>query len=415
MATWNLTLHCSRLFVYNRLFAQVADLRVSSQFASYHPTSTLQRRDGEAKPDVSKRRSVLPSAGVQHSPAGDQHSPAGDQHSPAGDQHRPAVSGTWRGHHGADDIPEIPASKKVWRAEAPGPREGRSPGSPGGPKPRIPGRAEAPGPQEGRPWAEGRVSSELQKLSLDDFPKARERVGKDSKEDRNSETLFGVSPCLLALTMGRRRARRLYVKEGDASKRASVQQVCEEAHRRGVQIQRDEPPKPPSAGSAPPLWLVLDAVQDPMNLGAIIRSAYFLGVDRIASSLHNSCPLTPVVSKASSGVMEVMKVYGYESLADMLKVKVSQGWQVVGTVGAEGRGFPAPVLCCSEFHMTRPTLLLMGGEGGGLSPELCLQCEVLLTVPPLRALAPGVESLNVSVATGILLYSLLSSRRGGQR
>ncbi|XP_062342047.1 rRNA methyltransferase 1, mitochondrial isoform X3 [Osmerus eperlanus] len=401
MATWNLTLHCSRLFVYNRLFAQVADLRVSSQFASYHPTSTLQRRDGEAKPDVSKRRSVLPSAGVQHSPAGDQHSPAGDQHSPAGDQHRPAVSGTWRGHHGADDIPEIPASKKVWRAEAPGPREGRSPGSPGGPKPRIPGRAEAPGPQEGRPWAEGRVSSELQKLSLDDFPKARERVGKDSKEDRNSETLFGVSPCLLALTMGRRRARRLYVKEGDASKRASVQQ--------------DEPPKPPSAGSAPPLWLVLDAVQDPMNLGAIIRSAYFLGVDRIASSLHNSCPLTPVVSKASSGVMEVMKVYGYESLADMLKVKVSQGWQVVGTVGAEGRGFPAPVLCCSEFHMTRPTLLLMGGEGGGLSPELCLQCEVLLTVPPLRALAPGVESLNVSVATGILLYSLLSSRRGGQR
>ncbi|XP_067113522.1 rRNA methyltransferase 1, mitochondrial isoform X2 [Osmerus mordax] len=397
MATWNLTLHCSRQFVYNRLFAQVADLRVSSQFASYHPTSTLQRRDGEAKPDVSKRRSVLPSAGVQHSPAGD--------------QHRPAVSGTWRGHHGADDIPEIPASKKVWRAEAPGPREGR-------------------------PWAEGRVSSELQKLSLDDFPKARERVGKDSKEHRNSETLFGVSPCLLALTMGRRRARRLYVKEGDASKRASVQQVCEEAHRRGVQIQRvskkeldkmcsgrvhqgvclqaspltflskDEPPKPPSAGSAPPLWLVLDAVQDPMNLGAIIRSAYFLGVDRIASSLHNSCPLTPVVSKASSGVMEVMKVYGYESLADMLKVKVSHGWQVVGTVGAEGRGFPAPVLCCSEFHMTRPTLLLM---------ELCLQCEVLLTVPPLRALAPGVESLNVSVATGILLYSLLSSRRGGQR
>ncbi|XP_046876292.1 rRNA methyltransferase 1, mitochondrial isoform X2 [Hypomesus transpacificus] len=313
MATWNLTLHCSRLFVYNRLFAQVANLRVSSQFASYHPTSTLQRRDGEAKPDVRKRRSVLPSAG---------------------DQHRPAVSGTWQGHHGAEDIPEIPAVKKVWRADAPGPRESR-------------------------PWAEGRVSSELQKLSLDDFPKAREKVGKDSKEERNSETLFGVSPCLLALTQGRRRARRLYVKEGDASKRASVQQVCEEAHRRGVQIQRvskkeldkmcsgrvhqgvclqaspltflseDEPSKPPSAGSAPPLWLVLDAVQDPMNLGAILRSAYFLGVDRIASSLHNSCPLTPVVSKASSGVMEVMELYGYESLADMLKVKVSHGWRCV--------------------------------------------------------------------------------------
>uniref|UniRef100_A0A4W5N3G8 rRNA methyltransferase 1, mitochondrial n=1 Tax=Hucho hucho TaxID=62062 RepID=A0A4W5N3G8_9TELE len=293
------------------------------------------------------------------------------------------------------------------------------------------------------------MSSELRKLSLDDFPEECERQVKDSRErlskeeHRNYETLFGVSPCLLALTQGRRNAHRLFVKEGEASRRASVRQVCEEAHRQGVPIQRvskndlnkmcsggvhqglclqasclgfltdDKTSKAPRDSSHIPLWLVLDGVQDPMNLGAILRSAYFLGVDRVASSLRNSCPLTPVVSKASSGVMEVMRVYGYDSVADMLKVKVAQGCQVIGTVGAEAENSHVPVMKCSKFQMTKPTLLLMGGEGEGLSRELRLQCEVLLTIPPRRDLHPGVESLNVSVATGILLHSLLSSRRGG--
>ena len=148
-----------------------------------------------------------------------------------------------------------------------------------------------------------------------------------------------------------------------------------------------------------------------MNLGAILRSAYFLGADRVISSLRHSCPLSPVVSKASSGAMEVLGVYGYENLEDMLKLKVAQGWQVVGTVGAEAGESHIPVIQCSDFQMTKPTLLLMGGEADGLSRELLSLCHTLLTIPAGRELFPGIESLNVSVATGILLHSLLFSRR----
>lgn len=293
-----------------------------------------------------------------------------------------------------------------------------------------------------------RVSSELRKLCLEDSPAGRERPGTQrltlDSEAENHEIVFGVAPCLLALTQGRRKSRKLFVKDGEASHRASVLKVCEEACRRGVQVQRvskkvldsmcpgrvhqgvclqasplgylTEDREAAPGGEDTPLWLVLEGIQDPMNLGAILRSAYFLGVDRVASSLRDTCPLTPVVSKASSGTMEVMEVYGYENLEDMLRLKAARGWQVVGTVGAEANEtqLPPPLTQCSDFHMTKPTLLLMGGEGGGLSRELLSLCQTLLTIPAGRDLFPGIESLNVSVATGILLHSLLCSRRSSR-
>ncbi|KAM3592811.1 uncharacterized protein V6R79_025612 [Siganus canaliculatus] len=290
---------------------------------------------------------------------------------------------------------------------------------------------------------ESKVSSELRKLSLEDFPAKREKLARQKSAqvcgEENYEIVFGIAPCLLALTQGRRKARKLFVKDGEASHRASVLKVCEEARHRGVQVHRvrkkeldhmssgrvhqgvclhASPLSYLSEDSAshretqpPPLWLVLEGIQDPMNLGAILRSAYFLGVDRVASSLRHSCPLSPVVSKASSGVMEVMGVYGYDNLEVMLRSKVAQGWEVVGTVGAGAEGPQVPITACSDFQMKKPMLLLMGCEGEGLSRELLALCQTLLTIPAGRELFPGVESLNVSVAAAILLHSLLLSRR----
>ncbi|KAK7165242.1 hypothetical protein R3I94_003570 [Phoxinus phoxinus] len=246
----------------------------------------------------------------------------------------------------------------------------------------------------------------------------------------------------MALTQGRRRPSRLFVKNGEGPQRDVILRVCQEALSRGVQIQRvskqtldkmcggkvhqglclqasflgfinvERPITSHEVKNHKALWLVLDGVQDPMNLGAILRSAYFLGVDRIVCSIQNSCPLTPTVSKASAGVMEIMEVFGYGNLKDMIKVKAERGWQVVGTVGLEEGNPESPVMPCSDFKISRPTLLLMGGEGDGLSPELRQLCHILLTIPPRRHLHPGVESLNVSVATGILLHALLSTRTG---
>lgn len=288
-----------------------------------------------------------------------------------------------------------------------------------------------------------RVSSELRKLCLEDFPAERERLERQRSaldfKAEDFEIVFGIAPCLLALTQGRRKAHKLFVKDDEASQRDSLLKVCNEAHRRGVQVHRVSKKDLDKLSSGrvhqgvclrasplsyltvdrdivlnkkdTPLWLVLERIQDPMNLGAILRSAYFLGVDRVVSSLRHSCPLSPVVSKASSGSMEVMEVYGYENLENMLKLKAAKGWQVVGTVGAAAVQNQTPVARCSDFQMTKPTLLLMGGEGEGLSQELQSLCQTLLTIPAGREMIPSIESLNVSVATGILLHSLLSSRR----
>ncbi|XP_039992235.1 rRNA methyltransferase 1, mitochondrial [Xiphias gladius] len=359
--------------------------RVGSQFASHHVTAALLcPADGGIDPAVRKRH-----------------------------RHKPAVSDGGRDHDGSVQSKvrrnEIPLLQRTNLRKADG----------------------------------HRVSSELRKLCLEDLPAERDRPGTQKStlgsKAESHEIVFGIAPCLLALTQGRRKARKLFIKDGESSHRASLLKVCEEACRRGVQVQRvskrdldrmssgrvhqgvclrasplsylaEDAASAPDGGDTP-LWLVLEGIQDPMNLGAILRSAYFLGVDRVASSLRNSCPLSPVVSKASSGTMEVLGVYGYESLEDMLKSKVARGWQVVGTVGAGPDDSRIPVTRCSDFQLTKPTLLLMGGEGGGLSRGLLSLCQTLLTIPAGRDLFPGIESLNVSVATGILLHSLLLSRR----
>ncbi|XP_054455130.1 rRNA methyltransferase 1, mitochondrial [Anoplopoma fimbria] len=381
-----------------RLYNHASVSRVGSQFASHHVSASLLRpEDRGIEPVVKRRRRALDTSSVQH---------------------KPVVSDGWKKQERSDQ-------RKTWKKEIP----------------------ELQRPNQRRE-GDSRVSSELRRLSLDDFPAEREKMaGQRSTlhpREEHYEVVFGIAPCVLALTQGRRKARKLFVKDGEASDRASVLKVCEEAHRRGVQVQRvskkdldkmssgrvhqgvclqasplgylteDRDSHTQNRGD-PPIWLVLERVQDPMNLGAILRSAYFLGVDRVASSLRHSCPLSPVVSKASSGVMEVMGVYGYENLGGMLESKVARGWEVVGTVGADAEESTVPVTLCSDFRMTKPTVLLMGGEGEGLSQQLLSLCQTLLTVPAGRELCPGVESLNVSVASGILLHSLLSSRRSNRR
>ncbi|XP_056153664.1 rRNA methyltransferase 1, mitochondrial [Lampris incognitus] len=407
MGMWNIAYHQRLLIFSSRRFFKAVSNRevVCSKAASYHSTnSLLWPKDTDNKPVVRRRRSPLSKPGLEHRPA------IFDEQMDHG------LSGSSR------DYPKTPALSKNWQKEIPVLKEQRSQG-------------------------ERRMSSELRKLSLEDrsaeWQRPRgERITKDSKE-QNYEIVFGVTPCLFALSQRRRKVHKLLVKEGEALQRKPVLKVCEEAHKRGVRIHQvskknldrmcfgrvhqgvclqatplsyvteERASTLPKKTSTPPLWLVLDGIQDPMNLGAILRSAYFLGVDRVASSLRNSCPLTPVVSKASCGIMEIFEVYGYESLDDMIKFKVAQGWQAVGTVGT-GEEPPVPVTQCFDFQMTKPTLLLMGGEGEGLSRELLSQCQALLTIPAHRALLPGIDSLNVSVATGILLHSLLSSRRTGQ-
>lgn len=280
---------------------------------------------------------------------------------------------------------------------------------------------------------------ELSRLRLDDLAPTPRSAG-------GLELLFGLSPCLLALRAARRRVARLLLQAGRSGLQGERAELLRAAEARDIPVLRPRRqkldalcrhqvhqgvcmevsplrPRPwTEAGDARPgddpqqLWLVLEGLQDPRNLGAVLRSAYFLGVDQVITSRRNSCPLTPVVSKASAGAVEVMDVFSTDDLDGFLQARARQGWLVAGTVGCPGpeisRSSGIPIVSCLEFLWDRPTLLVLGNEGSGLSQEVQASCQLLLTILPGWQLPPGLESLNVSVAAGILLHSICSQRKG---
>ena len=163
--------------------------------------------------------------------------------------------------------------------------------------------------------------------------------------------------------------------------------------------------------SAPPVWLCLDEVTDPQNFGAALRSAFFLGAAGVVTCRRNSSPLTGVVSKASAGAMEAMTVYSCRSMPQFLGDARERGWTVVGAA------VQADAVSCNEYTPRGPTLLVMGNEGHGLRTTVRQQCDGFLRIDRVSSSSSFggggmvVDSLNVSVATGILLHQLLLGSR----
>jgi len=164
----------------------------------------------------------------------------------------------------------------------------------------------------------------------------------------------------------------------------------------------------------PLLWVVLDSIQDPMNFGAILRSSYFLGVDQLFVVQQNSCSMTPVVSKASSGVMEIMRLYAVADLSAFIQERRADGWEVLGTASSVSDRLTTvqdgKLALMADVAVTKNTVLALGNEGRGLTDDIWGQCDRLVSIAPGRSLHPLVDSLNVSVASGILLHHLCQSR-----
>uniref|UniRef100_A0A8D2NAR5 tRNA/rRNA methyltransferase SpoU type domain-containing protein n=1 Tax=Zonotrichia albicollis TaxID=44394 RepID=A0A8D2NAR5_ZONAL len=97
--------------------------------------------------------------------------------------------------------------------------------------------------------------------------------------------------------------------------------------------------------------------------------------------------------------MEVFDVYSTDDLPGFLKVH-AEGWEVVGTASRPEDVEGVPVISCSEFRWDKPLIVVIGSEGEGISLQTQLQCQQMLAIPPGRALHPGIDSLNVSVAAG---------------
>jgi len=148
-----------------------------------------------------------------------------------------------------------------------------------------------------------------------------------------------------------------------------------------------------------PLFVILDGVEDPHNLGAVLRTAECAGLDGVFIPERRAAGLTDTVAKASAGAVEhvpVARVTNLSRLIDQLKER--NVW-VIGAAAEAGTNY-------TEWDWTRASALVMGSEGAGLHRLVRERCDALVSIP----IRGKIESLNVSVAAGIVLYEALRQR-----
>jgi 23S rRNA (guanosine2251-2'-O)-methyltransferase len=151
----------------------------------------------------------------------------------------------------------------------------------------------------------------------------------------------------------------------------------------------------------PALIVALDGVEDPRNLGAIIRSAYLLGAHGVIVPADRSAAVTPVVTKASAGATELLAIAQVGNLARALEQLKHLGlWHVAVHASPDARPIAA-------LDLKGPTTLVLGAEGHGLRALVAKQCDFHAVIPMAQT---GVGSFNVSVAAAIALYEARRQR-----
>ncbi|WP_409021542.1 23S rRNA (guanosine(2251)-2'-O)-methyltransferase RlmB [Dellaglioa sp. P0083] len=148
----------------------------------------------------------------------------------------------------------------------------------------------------------------------------------------------------------------------------------------------------------PPFFLILDNVEDPHNLGSIMRTADAAGVHGIIIPKRRAVGLTSTVAKTSTGAIEYMPVARVTNLVNTVNELKKAGLWVFGT-DMDGQDY-------REWDAKGPTALVIGNEGKGISPLLKKACDGMLTIP----MVGHVQSLNASVAASLLIYQGFTSR-----
>ena len=152
--------------------------------------------------------------------------------------------------------------------------------------------------------------------------------------------------------------------------------------------------------SVNPLILILDSIQDPRNLGACLRSANAAGADCVVVNKDRSAPINALVHKTSAGAINQTKIFQVTNLARTIRELQKNGIWVLGLDGLSNNSL-------YKANLRESIALVMGSEGRGLRKLIKTSCDELASIP----LMGNVESLNVSVATGIALFE---SRRQRQ-
>ena len=236
--------------------------------------------------------------------------------------------------------------------------------------------------------------------------------------------IYGVLPVLEALRAGARRIDRIMIVEGARPER--IREIIEAARRDGIPIRRE-----PRAAldrishngnhqgviaiasaasyvdeadllsriSPKSLFVLLDGVEDPHNLGAIIRTAECSGATAVVIPERRAAHVTDAVIKASAGASEFLPIVKVTNLAQFIEqLKRRSVW----VAGIEQSG----KLKYTDYDYSGPHALVFGGEGSGLHRLVRERCDVTLQIP----MHGKVSSLNVSVAVGVVLFEALRQR-----
>jgi 23S rRNA (guanosine2251-2'-O)-methyltransferase len=246
----------------------------------------------------------------------------------------------------------------------------------------------------------------------------------------NQELLYGVNPLLEALRAGERIPTEIVVAEGARDER--LRELIELARTRNVTVRRaprttidrevgnthhqgimarvaaaryadaddllDSIAKRVGSESEP-LVVVLDGVEDPRNLGAILRTSECAGVDGVFVPERRAAGLTDAVAKAAAGAVEHVPIARVTNLSRLIEQLKERNVWVVGALA------DAP-MSYTEWDWKRPSAVVLGGEGAGLHRLVRENCDVLVGIP----VRGKIQSLNVSVAAGIVLYEALRQR-----
>ena len=245
------------------------------------------------------------------------------------------------------------------------------------------------------------------------------------------EVLYGVHPVEEAIKAGRRRFDHVLVaRERQDDRLEQLVALCRQAGVRVRQESREQLTlmaqtaahqgvvalvrgqefytiedlyQPESAGAAR-LLLALDGIEDPQNLGALLRVADGAGVDGVVLTERRSAPLSPVAVKASAGASEHLRIARVVNLVRALEGLKRQNLWIIGL---DERG----TADYDQFDLTGDCVLVLGREGAGLHDLVRKTCDHLLRIP----MAGGVSSLNVSAAGAVVLYEAFRQRRAASR
>jgi 23S rRNA (guanosine2251-2'-O)-methyltransferase len=252
--------------------------------------------------------------------------------------------------------------------------------------------------------------------------------GVDSQSPPEIEIVWGIHPVLELLRTKPQQVREVVIQKGKTGPR--VQEIVTLAKQHGVRFRFDPFFKVPPAhgrehhqgvlakisprpllhleelmtglrGQTAPIRVALDGIQDPHNLGAVIRSASAAGAAGVIITKDRSAPLTGTVEKASAGALAYVPLCQVTNLATALTRLKEQGFWIYGAAGETEHS-----LFAADFS-SGPTCLVIGSEGKGIRPLVRKQCDLMVSIP----MQSPLDSLNAAAATAVILFEIVRQRQ----